>query len=899
MMAQSPLHLGSMGMYSLKRLPHRGELSPKSSPVLSHRTLFGSQNSGTGCQGAYTLPAARNFKHYTHSEMLRSQGVQAPPQTNQNKGSLHRSYRKQRFLPGQQQVGSLTAGRRKGKDQGNRQDSCAASFASMELDSRVEQTGSMKAAAKLEKQNGQQQAGSLSLLTAGQGKGKDQGNRQDSCVASFASMELDSRVGQTGSMKAAAKLEKQNGQQQAGSLSLLTAGQGKGKDQGNRQDSCVASFASMELDSRVGQTGSMKAAAKLEKQNGQQQAGSLSLLTAGRGKGKDQGNRQDFCTTSFASNELDSWVKQTVNMKAAAKLEEQNGQQQAGSLSLLTAGRGKGKDQGNRQDFCTTSFASNELDSWVKQTVNMKAAAKLENQNGVRVMNGRKEEGHISALTLERAVKQLSSTNPDLQVSSACYIQHQCFVNPRCKKRLLRFGGIRMLLQVLGSDNEELQKASISALRNAVYGEDENKKEVQDQNGIITLLNLLSSTRDIETRVQLTGLLWNLSSHDCLKDQICKEGLEILTESVIIPCSGIAEGDNPKDDLLVHPEIFYNATGCLRNLSSNGPHTRTDMRNCNDLIDALVHYVQRTIADHKADDKSTENCVCILHNLSFQMDAEELQGRPTPQQHPAPVVKVAGCFGSRSKEIAQVTSLPSQEEKIKEANPQGKEWLSSYPAARMYLSLMARSNRKGTLEAAIGALLNATSGIGMKQKVMAQAIVRTEKSLPNLKRMLYNQEYDVRTVALSLLNNISRHHELHDELVSQVLRELINMLPVQSSEEMPIEITLLLCRILTNLSQYEIKHAEAIINHGGLARIMNIKGISSPKVCEAVSPLLQAMWQHKDLRPSYINAGYRKGDFIKSRTKKAASFAGNTEEPNMNWRLPKRPPPSGSGKPSS
>ncbi|XP_048862185.1 plakophilin-2 isoform X4 [Brienomyrus brachyistius] len=728
MMAQSPLHLGSMGMYSLKRLPHRGELSPKSSPVLSHRTLFGSQNSGTGCQGAYTLPAARNFKHYTHSEMLRSQGVQAPPQTNQNKGSLHRSYRKQRFLPGQQQVGSLTAGRRKGKDQGNRQDSCAASFASMELDSRVEQTGSMKAAAKLEKQNGQQQAG---------------------------------------------------------------------------------------------------------------------------------------------------------------------------SLSLLTAGRGKGKDQGNRQDFCTTSFASNELDSWVKQTVNMKAAAKLENQNGVRVMNGRKEEGHISALTLERAVKQLSSTNPDLQVSSACYIQHQCFVNPRCKKRLLRFGGIRMLLQVLGSDNEELQKASISALRNAVYGEDENKKEVQDQNGIITLLNLLSSTRDIETRVQLTGLLWNLSSHDCLKDQICKEGLEILTESVIIPCSGIAEGDNPKDDLLVHPEIFYNATGCLRNLSSNGPHTRTDMRNCNDLIDALVHYVQRTIADHKADDKSTENCVCILHNLSFQMDAEELQGRPTPQQHPAPVVKVAGCFGSRSKEIAQVTSLPSQEEKIKEANPQGKEWLSSYPAARMYLSLMARSNRKGTLEAAIGALLNATSGIGMKQKVMAQAIVRTEKSLPNLKRMLYNQEYDVRTVALSLLNNISRHHELHDELVSQVLRELINMLPVQSSEEMPIEITLLLCRILTNLSQYEIKHAEAIINHGGLARIMNIKGISSPKVCEAVSPLLQAMWQHKDLRPSYINAGYRKGDFIKSRTKKAASFAGNTEEPNMNWRLPKRPPPSGSGKPSS
>lgn len=60
------------------------------------------------------------------------------------------------------------------------------------------------------------------------------------------------------------------------------------------------------------------------------------------------------------------------------------------------------------------------------------------------------------------------------------------------------------------------------------------------------------------------GLLWNLSSHDCLKDQISKEGLKILTKSVIIPCSGLAEGENPKDDFLAHPEIFYNATGCLR-----------------------------------------------------------------------------------------------------------------------------------------------------------------------------------------------------------------------------------------------------------------------------------------------------------------------------------------------
>nr|XP_023664752.1 plakophilin-2-like isoform X2 [Paramormyrops kingsleyae] len=790
-MAQSPSHLGSVGMYSLKRLTRSGEMSPKSSPLLSYGTLFGSQNSGTGCQGAYTLPAARSFKHHTRSEMPLSQRVQAPPQTNQNKGSLHRSYRKQR-----------------------------------------------------------------SLL----------------------------------------------GQQQAGSLSLLTAGRGKGMDQGNRQHSCSASFASVELDSRVGQAGSMKAAALLGNQNGRQQAGSLSLLTAGRGKGRDQGNKQDSCTTSFAS--VDSWVGQTCNMKPAAQLENQNGRQQAGNLSLLTAGRSKGMDQGNKQETCTTSFASVDVDSRVGQTGSMKAAAQLGNQNGVCVMKGRKSQ---SALTLERAVNQLSHTDTDLQVSAAYFIQHQCFISRWCKNKLLLLGGIPKLLKVLQSDNEELQKAGISALRNAVYEDSKNKEEVRDQNGIRTLVSLLHSNRDIETRVQLTGLLWNLSSHDCLKDQISKEGLKILTESIIVPCSGISEGENPKNDLLVHPEIFYNATGCLRNLSSAGPLTRTELRDCDSLIDALVHFVQTTIADHNADDKSTENCVCILHNLSYQMDAEKSESPPAPQQDPAPLIKVPGCFGSRSKEIAQATPLPLSDEKKEETNPQGKQWLSSSNAVRMYLSLVARSSRKCTLEAATGALLNATIGIGTMQQNMAQTIVKTEKGLENLKKLLFNPEHSVRRVALSLLNNISHYQVLHDELVKQVLPDLISMLPSPgSSAEVPMEITVLLCRILTNLSLYNSEHVRAISNHGGLAKIMDISsvknGMSPSKASDAASALLQAMWEHKDLRLSFINAGYKKADFINGGTKKAISLPWNAEKTKMDKRLPKKAeqmPPSGNGERSN
>lgn len=38
----------------------------------------------------------------------------------------------------------------------------------------------------------------------------------------------------------------------------------------------------------------------------------------------------------------------------------------------------------------------------------------------------------------------------------------------------------------------------------------------------------------------------------------------VLTKSVLVPTSGISEGENPKDELLADGEAFHNATGCLR-----------------------------------------------------------------------------------------------------------------------------------------------------------------------------------------------------------------------------------------------------------------------------------------------------------------------------------------------
>ncbi|KAG9461059.1 hypothetical protein GDO78_018257, partial [Eleutherodactylus coqui] len=94
-----------------------------------------------------------------------------------------------------------------------------------------------------------------------------------------------------------------------------------------------------------------------------------------------------------------------------------------------------------------------------------------------------------------------------------------------------------------------------------------------------------------------------------------------------------------------------------RNMSSAGPEGRRALRECDGLIDSLVHYISRTVADHKPDDKATENCVCILHNLSYQLESE-VPSRYSHNFHsltrsPSRNESNIGCFGSRSRKLKE------------------------------------------------------------------------------------------------------------------------------------------------------------------------------------------------------------------------------------------------------
>ncbi|CAL8322922.1 unnamed protein product [Lota lota] len=482
-------------------------------------------------------------------------------------------------------------------------------------------------------------------------------------------------------------------------------------------------------------------------------------------------------------------------------------------------------------------------------------------------------------LTLERAVKMLTQDNEDTLVNAASFIQKQCLNSADARKMVFYLHGIPKLLQLLPSDSEEVQRVSAGALRNLVFQSNENKMEVKESEGVPLILRALRSCRDVETRRQLTGLLWNLSSHDLIKEHLSQDGFSVLTNKVLVPCSGLSEGENPKDELLADSDTFHNATGCLRNLSSAGPDSRKAMRDCENLIDSLVYYIRGTIADYKPDDKSTENCVCVLHNLSYAMESEIPQKYFKELSEPRQNLPVStwspGCFAhhpaKNTKDLER--QCPLLEEK---ANPHGIEWLWSAITVRMYLSLIARSVRNFTQEAALGALQNITAGHGMVTEAICYTVVLRENGMQQVKKMLQGGDSSVKRSAVSLIKNLSRYRELHPEIVKQVMSELVGMLPnSDKGTEVPSEVTVCLCQILTNFAKNETSGVKAIVNHGALPKVINIStkdnGFGPTRAGQAACLLLHSMWKHTDLHGAYRKAGYRKIDFINSRTTKAVN----------------------------
>ncbi|KAE8613102.1 hypothetical protein XENTR_v10007568 [Xenopus tropicalis] len=491
--------------------------------------------------------------------------------------------------------------------------------------------------------------------------------------------------------------------------------------------------------------------------------------------------------------------------------------------------------------------------------------------------------GNVSSLlevemTLERAVNLLQSETSSSQwlCSAASFIQHECFRKSDARRQVYNLGGIPRLIRQLKGDSEEVQRASCAALRNLVFEDNDNKLEVCEQRGIPVALKLLGETQDLEIKRQITGLLWNLSSNDQLKSCLIRDALKPLTRTIIIPSSGWGEGEYSKSSALSDPDIFYNATGCLRNMSSAGPEGRKAMRDCEGLIDALVHYTRGSIADYKPDDKATENCVCILHNLSYQLEAE-LPGTYTQSIYragrgaPRSEEETVGCFGTRSRKIKeQWGEAPMAEEKN---NPRGVEWLWHSILVRMYLSLIAKSNRNYTQEASLGALQNLTAGTGPMPSTVAHMIIQKETGLQHIRNILNSSDSGVKRTAVSLLRNLSRYSNLQNEIAREVLPDLVRLVPGAVPEtSVANETAASVCYVINNLISKSSESARAVLSNGGVPKLSSLSISDSnlaTKTGKAASIVLYSMWAHQDLHSTYKKSLYKKADFVNPRTLKA------------------------------
>ncbi|XP_040009656.1 plakophilin-3-like isoform X2 [Xiphias gladius] len=314
--------------------------------------------------------------------------------------------------------------------------------------------------------------------------------------------------------------------------------------------------------------------------------------------------------------------------------------------------------------------------------------------------------GDLQSLDMATAVRYLSESDTALQVLGAAYIQHQCYHSNDAKNQVRVLHGIPALVQLFTSDNQEVQRYATGATRNLIYENTDNKVALIDAGGVIRLVSILSEP-DEELRKIITGVLWNLSSRDNLKEKLSKEALSELTEKVLIPlCSRIPLCPSER-------ETFYNTTGCLRNLSSVNERTRQKMRDMRGLVDSLVSYIQQ---EERTDDKGLENSLCVMRNLSYQLYTElppsvriRLEG-PTRASAPRHSSSI-DCFTLYSKKTAeQRNQNPSILSEVSR-HPKGAEWLWHPKVVVLYKLVLQKGDISSTSrEAAIGALQNITTG---------------------------------------------------------------------------------------------------------------------------------------------------------------------------------------------
>ncbi|CAL8261559.1 unnamed protein product [Merluccius merluccius] len=478
----------------------------------------------------------------------------------------------------------------------------------------------------------------------------------------------------------------------------------------------------------------------------------------------------------------------------------------------------------------------------------------------------------IQGLDMPTAVQYLREPDPSIQVLGAAYIQHECYSNNEAKHEVRHYKGIAELVKLFNSENQEVQRFATGAARNLIYENMENKVTLIEEGGIPQMVEAMKET-DEELRKNITGILWNLSSKDNLKEKLAKETLADLTEKILIPLAGSEDADSVQQTSS-EADIFYNTTGCLRNLSSVNEKTRCQMRETPGLVDALVRYIKASLEGNSADDKGVENAVCVLRNLSYQLYTEmppsaalRLEG-PTRGSDTSRGEAI-GCFSPQSKKAKNRKDKDLTTFTEVSRVPRGMEWLWNPLIVGLYNRVLHQCEiNETTREAAGGALQNITAGDKRWASVLSRVALEQERMLPVLLDQLVRTNKDAELRSLTgFLRNLSRHARDKNDMATKVVNNLITKLPNDAAEKEPSsEVVVNICGVLNNLVTSSTLAARDICYFDGLTKLLAIKrynGSSTGKLkaSKAAATVLCNMFQYKKLHRDYKAKGYTREDF--------------------------------------
>uniref|UniRef100_A0A667WRJ2 Plakophilin 3b n=1 Tax=Myripristis murdjan TaxID=586833 RepID=A0A667WRJ2_9TELE len=464
--------------------------------------------------------------------------------------------------------------------------------------------------------------------------------------------------------------------------------------------------------------------------------------------------------------------------------------------------------------------------------------------------------GGMHSLDMATAVRYLSESDTAMQVLGAVTRFLLTTFWCCCWLCMVSLQGIPALVHLFSSESQEVQRFATGAVRNLIYENSDNKAALIEAGGVMRLVSILDKP-DEELRKNITGILWNLSSRDNLKEKLSREALPELTDKVLIPlCSSIQLSPSEKD-------IFFNTTGCLRNLSSVNERTRQKMREMRGLVDSLVSYVQSSLQEERAEDKGLENSLCVLRNLSYQLYKElppsvrhRLEG---PSRAAASRESQAiGCFSLYAKNSKQQHNQDLSVLSEVSRQPRGPEWLWHPKVVALYKSVLQSSGSSTTSrEAAIGALQNITAGDARWSSVLSRVMLEQERMLPILLDLL-DSSSDMELKALTgLLRNLARHCSNKDHMAKTMVNVLVSKLPSDGLQKEPSsEVVVNICGALNHLVTSSSLAARDISYFNGLPKLLGIKtshdsSSGALMASKAASTVLCNMFQYRKLHRDY------------------------------------------------